>query len=243
VIDRQLSSADVQALNSADGLVAFFAILGYDTDARLSQSPANLGITNETLTRQIRRMELLADQDSLLQVYLVELSSVTVLASRGLAAAFRNRPPNCLLVLTADYERLDFVLLDRSAPKRQAAGIGQRQVVVRPRVLTVDRRNPTTVQLRVLRRLSYTESDALAQYDKLRSAFDVAEWSEEHFNNRALFADHYLRKRLPDLPPWQEDPKPKFREFRSFLERAASRWAGKTEDEVRTGLIEPALSS
>lgn len=74
MIDRQLSSADVQALNSADGLAAFFAILGYDTDARLSQSPANLGITNETLTRQIRRMELLADQDSLLQVYLVELS-------------------------------------------------------------------------------------------------------------------------------------------------------------------------
>ena len=241
MIDWQLSSADVQALNSADGLAAFFAILGYDTDARLSQSPANLGITNETLTRQIRRMELLADQDSLLQVYLVELSSVTVQASRGLAAAFRNRPPNCLLVLTADYERLDFVLLDRSAPKRQTAGIGQRQVVVRPRVLTVDRRNPTTVQLRVLRRLSYTESDALAEYDKLRSAFDVAEWSEEHFNNRALFADHYLRKRLPDLPPWQEDPKPTFREFRSLLERAASRWAGKTEDEVRTGLIEPAL--
>jgi hypothetical protein len=241
VVDLQVSSADVQALNTADAFAAFFAALGYDSDARLAQSPANLGISNETLTLQIERMELLADQDSLLQVYLVELSSITVQATRGLAAAFRNRPPNCLLVLTADYERLDFVLLDRSAPKRQTAGIGQRQVVVRPHVLTVDRRNPTTVQLRVLRRLSYIESDALAQYDKLRSAFDVAEWSKEHVNNRALFFDHYLRERLPDLPAWRGDPKPTFREVRSLFDRAAARWANKAEAEVRAGLIEPAF--
>ena len=34
-----------------------------------------------------------------------------------------------------------------------------RQVSVRPRILTVNRRNPSLVQLRVLRRFTYTESE------------------------------------------------------------------------------------
>ncbi|MEO8601715.1 MAG: hypothetical protein ABI629_03965 [bacterium] len=106
-----------------------------------------------------------------------------------------------------------------------------------------DRRNPSKVCLRVLRRLSYTEPDPIGQYDKLRSAFDIADWSEEHFNNRALFSDHYLRQRLPELPPWKEDPKPALRQLRALYERAASRWADEREDDLRRGLLEPALSA
>ena len=71
---------------------------------------------------------------------------------------------------------------------------------MRPRVLTVNRRNPDDVALRVLRRFSYTESDIFAQYDKLLSAYDVADWSEPFFNNRALFSDYYLTTRLPNSP-------------------------------------------
>jgi len=242
MIDREVTVAQVQGLNGADAVAAFFAGLGYNTDARLAQSAGNLGVTNETLQRQIRRLELLADHEGQLQVYLTELSSLTLAAVRGLAAAFRNRPGNYLLVLTADYERLDFVLLKKMAPPREPGQpMAQRQVVVRPRILTIDRRNPSRVHLRVLRRLSYSESDPFAQHDKLQSAFDVAEWSEEHFNNRALFSDHFLRERLPDFPEWLEDPKPAFQALRKLFERAAGRWAGKDETEVRAGLIEPAL--
>jgi len=48
------------------------------------------------------------------------------------------------------------------------------------------------VQFRVLRRFTYAEADADAQYDKLLSVYTVAEWSEPLFNNRALFSDYYL---------------------------------------------------
>lgn len=225
-------------------MAALFASLGFNTDARLAQTPANLGITTESLVRSIVRLERLADQEGLLQVYLVELTSVTVTATRGLATALRNRAGNYLLVLTHDYERIDFVLVEKKVPRSDTGhSIGQRQVSVRPRVLTVERRNPNRVCLRVLRRVTYTEPDPIAQYDKLCSAFDIADWSEEHFNNRALFSDHYLRQRLPELPPWKDDPKPVFRQLRAFYERAASRWADKREEELRRGLLEPALTA
>ena len=45
--------------------------------------------------------------------------------------------------------------------------------------------------MRTLRRFSYTEGDTLAQFDKLKAAYEVAYWSEPHFNNRALFSDYY----------------------------------------------------
>jgi hypothetical protein len=75
----------------------------------------------------------------------------------------------------------------------------------------------------------------------LKSAFDIADWSEEHFNNRALFADYYLRERLPEDPVWSEDPKPVFRRVRELYDRGASRWAGKAEQELRRNLFDPAL--
>ena len=108
-----------------------------------------------------------------------------------------------------DYQRLDFVLVERYSaelPKSQETfGLpsASRQVGVRPRILTVTRRNPNEVALRVLRRFSYTESDTFAQYEKLLSAYDVADWSEPFFNNRALFSDYYLTTRLPSSPEWE----------------------------------------
>ena len=60
----------------------------------------------------------------------------------------------------------------------------------------------------MLRRFTFTEVDEdgdldpYAQFDKLMSAFTVAEWSEPLFNNRALFSDYYLKERLPELDVW-----------------------------------------
>ena len=242
MLDRDIRREDLQGVSNRDQVAALFAALGYQTDARLTQSPANLGITADWLVRQITHVERVADQEALLQVYLIELSSVTLAATRGLASALRNRAGNYLLVLTHDYERIDFVLLEKVAPRAEPGQtIAQKQVAVRPRILTVERRNPTKVDLRVLRRLSYTEPDAIAQYEKLKSAFDIAYWSADHFNNRALFADYYLSERLREQAEWKEDPKPVFRRFRELYERAASRWAGKAEAELRSGLFTPAL--
>ena len=208
MFDKELTRQQIQNLNNAEGLIALFAYLGYDTNNRIPQTPANLGITAETIQRQIKRIERIADQQGLLSVYLVEMTSVTVAGIHGILRPLRNRAGQYLFVLTSDYEQIDFVLLQRITPEGDGKGITPKQVGIRPRVLTVDRRDPGEVALRVLRRFSYTEADPLAQFDKLLSAFGVAEWSEPLFNNRALFSDYYLNYRLREFPPWKEDPKP-----------------------------------
>lgn len=240
--DRELEARDLLSLSDRDGLVAFFSQLGYDTSARLVQEPEHLGITAEGPRRPIRRIERIANHESLFEVYLFELASVTLAHTRALARSFRNLAvPSILLVLTSDYDRIDFVLLEKVDPEDSGAGIGRRQVEVRTRTLSLDRRNPGLVALRVLRRFSWTEADAFAQFDKLRAAYAVAEWSEVEFNNRALFSDHFLLHRLPELAEWRDDPKPALREFRELYRGAAGRLATRLESECRAQLLEPAL--
>ena len=207
--DVDITRRDIQELEGADAVAAFFAKLGYNTDVRIEQAPENLGMTAEGTIRPIRRVELVADQEGFLQVYLFEVSSVTVSHTRALVRAFRERMGNYLLVLTSDYERIDFVLAERFIPPKSThpKGITQQQAGIRPRVLTVNRRNPTKVDLRVLRRFTYTEDDSYAQYDKLVAAYGIADWSEEHFNNRALFSDYFLMERLPEATGLEGRPK------------------------------------
>lgn len=243
ILDIDLEPSDVQGLSGADAIAAFFARLGYNTEARTRQSPGNLGLTAERTVRPIKKIELIADQDSLLQVYLFELTSVTIAHTRALARAFRNRAGNYLFILTSDYERLDFVLLERYVPEGSAAesGLGQRQAGIRPRVLTIDRRKPSPIDLRVLRRLTWTEGDVFAQYDKLLSAYAVADWSEAFFNNRALFSDYYLLERLRGRPEWGEDPKPAYLRLRQLYQGASMQFAGQDRTVLTHQLVEPTL--
>ena len=242
--DLDLTGRDIQALSAADALAAFFARLGYDTNVRTVQTPGNLGIGTEGTLRPIKRIELISDREGLFQVYLFELASVTVSHTRALARAFRNRAGNFLLVLTSDYEQLDFVLLERFLPTAAPGGtIGERQVGIRPRTLTVERHNPDRRTLRVLKRLTWTETDGFAQHDKLIAAYSVADWSEEHFNNRALFSDYYLLERLREFSEWREDPKPAYTALRSLYLDTFERFARKPVAEVKRGLVEPALAA
>ena len=242
--DRDLRPSDIQALSNKDGLAAFWGSLGYSIDARLEQTPQAMGITGETLQRQIRHIERIADQENgTLQVYLVELKSVTQANLQGIARAFRNRAGQFLVVLTSDYEDLDFVLLERVLPGAAEQGIGTRQVGIRPRSLTVNRRNPGPVELRVLRRFTFTEGDADAQFDKLLSAYAVAEWAEKFFNNRALFSDYYLNERLRSLPEWSEDPKPAYKRLRELYAGSPAKFTGKPESSLRNELFEPVLTA
>lgn len=244
-VDVDLAPRDIQALDSADAVAAFFARLGYNTAVRIKQEPANLGIAASGTIGPIRKIELLASQGNLLQVYLFEVKSVTVAHTRALVRSVaRDRIENFLLVITSDYERIDFVLVEKSEPQRAKTGrqLGQPRTVLRPRPLHVDRRKADNrVHLRVLRRFTYTESDPIAQYEKLLSALTIADWSEEYFNNRALFSDYYLTQRLTTTEQWRDDPKPVYKELRALYRGAVGRWAGKPEVDVRSGLIEPTL--
>src|SRR5438309_3024745 len=99
-LDVELDPRDIIALSDSNAIAGFFAKLGYNTEPRMIQTPANLRITADTITRAIKKAELIADQDGLFQVYLFELASVTVAVTRGVARAFRNFTGNYLLVLT-----------------------------------------------------------------------------------------------------------------------------------------------
>jgi len=242
--DRDLKSPDIQVLSSRDSIAAFFSSLGYNTDdksgARIKQSVSALGITPDTIAKTIKHVERLADQENgTLQVYLFELSSVTVMAIRALARAFRDRAGKYLLVLTSDYESIDFIFLERILPAAKDGGIATKGVAIRPHILTVKRRDPGTLALRVLRRFTYTESDADAQADKLLSAFGVAEWSERLFNNRALFSDYYLLERLPQSPEWSEQIKPQLLKLRELFVNVREKFGNQKEAVVREKLLQP----
>ena len=173
------------------------------------------------------------------------MKRVTVALTQMLARALRNRAGNFMLVLTADYERIDFVLMDLVRPTSKQSGLSTVQAYLHPRVLTIDRRNPSPIVLRVLRRFSYTEIDVYYQLDKLRSAYGVAEWSEPLFNNRALFSDYYLNERLRDTPEWAEAERaaPVLRTFQGLMADVRQRVSGKDETTARSQLLEPALTA
>src|SRR2546421_2993686 len=253
--DYELSRDDIQDLSSRDALAAFFAKLGYDTNDRLVQNVAAMGFTSDNLKSAITHIERLASQDGrMFEVYLFELKSVTIANTQGIVRTFRNRPGDYLLVLTDDYQRLDFVLVERYSSEfsrpQETFGLPStsRQVGVRPRILTVYRRTPAEVALRVLRRFSYTESDTIAQYEKLLSAYDVADWSEPFFNNRALFSDYYLTTRLPDSPEWENASEAgamtrAFRELRELYADVRETFSNQPEEAVRARLLEPVLTT
>jgi len=255
----EIAREHVQALSSADRLAEFFTHLRYPAGARLEMTPQSLQL-DATLTNAVRRIERLTSVEGgalqvylfelTSQVYLFELTSVTVAHTRALTRVFRNRVGNFLLVLTDDYERLDFVLLEREIPGLDGTNVSTRSVLVRPRILSVDRRNPDRVALRVLRRFTFTEydasaaADAYAQFDKIGSAYTVAEWSEPLFNNRALFSDYYLNERLPDLSEWNAEERNRaFRQVRKIFAQARRRFSGDDAAAARTELIRPLLET
>jgi len=243
--DYDLTSSDIQQLSSADAVAGLFTTLGYDTAQRIPQTAVAMGLP-ESLAREVTRIERIADEEQgALQVYLVELKHVAVVHIQTLARFFKSRAGLFLLVLTTpDYERLDFVLFEPTAPDvqgRPAGGFAAAQIVLRPRILSVKRSNPDPVSRRVLRRFSYTEIDADYQWDKLRSAYGVAEWSEPLFNNRALFSDYYLNERLPNRDEWKEDPHPSYHALSNLLVDVRQKFSNQSEEKLRLELLEPAF--
>ncbi|MFQ5595761.1 MAG: DNA methyltransferase, partial [Anaerolineae bacterium] len=245
--DHQLTAGDIGVLENAGQVVHFFAQLGYDVDASLPLDHAALGMDTEDLRQQIRAIRRVGQDptDGDIVIYLFEVRSVTVALTQQIARRFRERPENALLVLTSDYESLDFVLVDREVAAGKRIGSGLRQII-RPRTLTVHRRNPSPVNLRVLKRFTFTEADAGFQWEKLRSAFTLAEWTEQYFNNRALFSDYYLTERLTDpklTPEWAEDVRPIGREVLRHLADARRKYSRQQEQVIRQKLFEPLFAS
>lgn len=243
--DYELTARDIAELENSDRVIHFFSMLGYDVDRRTALPHSALGMDTDTLQPYILDIQqVAADPAEEIVVILFKVRSVTVALTHAIAQRFRQRPGNYLLVLTSDYETLDFVLLERIKTEGKGTG-GLPRYVIRPRILTVNRRNPGIVALRVLKRFTFTEADALYQWDKLRSAYSLAEWSEPDFNNRALFSDYYLKHRVTDKdlnPSWGEDVRSMGGEARRLLAGARARLTKEPEQTTRATLIEPLLA-
>lgn len=239
--DCDLKQSELQQIASADAMAGLFTALGYDTSQRVVQVPDAMGFP-EALAREVVHMERIATHDEhALQVYLVELKHVTVALTQAIARVLKSRAGLFLFALTTrDYEDIDFVLFESLVPEHSKGNkLSSPQVVIRPRILSVDRRNPDAVSLRVLRRFSYTEIDAYYQWDKLRSAYSVAEWSEPLFNNRALFSDYYLIDRLPQRDEWKEEPRSSYQAINKLLVDVREKFSRADEAKVRADFLEP----
>jgi hypothetical protein len=246
VNDVPLNASNIRQLENADEIAHFFAKLRYDVDQRTNiPDYAVLGMGNEDMRQHIHKIELIGKDpiDGDISIYLFEMRSVTAKLRNDIARRFRERPENAILVLTKDYEELEFVLLERVVSRSQSRRTTLKQAI-RPIPLTVNRLNPQSnpVALRVLKRFTFTEEDAAYQWEKLRSAYMLAEWSEEYFNNRALFSDYFLTARLTDqkiTPEWDEDIRPVGREVYKHLISARKNYTRQPEDLICKGLYEP----
>jgi hypothetical protein len=247
VNDEQLDNSDIRQLESADEIAHFFAKLRYDVDERTNIPDYSvLGMGSEDMRQHIHKIELIGKdpEDGDIIIYLFEVRSVTAKLRNDIARRFRERPENAILVLTKDYDELEFVMLERVVSRSQSRRTALKQAI-RPIPLTVNRFHPDSVALRVLKRFTFTEQDAAYQWEKLRSAYMLAEWSEEYFNNRALFSDYYLKERLTDpqiTPQWEEDVRPVGREIYKHVVTARQTYTRQTEDVICKKLYEPVFT-
>jgi hypothetical protein len=244
VNDEPLDISNIRQLENADRVAGLFHHLGYDITERTNIPDYTvLGMSGEDMRQNIQKIELISKDpvDGDIVIYLFEVRSVTAKLRNDIARRFRERPENALLVLTKDYQELEFVLLERIVSRSQSRRAAFKQSI-RPIPLTVNRLNPDPIALRVLKRFTFTEEDAAYQWEKLRSAYMLAEWTEEYFNNRALFSDYYLKERLTDeqiTPEWREDVKRIGREIFRHLTTARKNYTRQTEAVIRKGLFEP----
>lgn len=212
----QITAADIQAISDCAEVARFLAKLGYDVSEPADQTSAGLGIAERTqhlvlTARRVVGHRAAPGLPPALEIYCFETTVLTADLRQSVVAAFRNKPAQVLLILaTRDFRQLDFVLVQKSLAVVATGG----QVSVSHQLFSVDRRHPSRVHLRVVNRMSNVALDPYAQFDRIRDAFRLAEWSEDEFNNRNLFSDYFLKNRLPQqsqFPVWHGDFKPAYK--------------------------------
>lgn len=244
----EITTSDMQAASSLEGLRQLVARLGYDASDPIDQTGASLGIAERVQHQVIRAQRVAAQRlapggPSGLEIYAFEVTSLTADLRKAVASSFRDKPANVLLILTTrDYDPLDLVIVEKSLRESRVSGGA---VAVSHRFLSIDRRNPSRVHLRVLERMRNTAADPYAQFDRVVDAFKFAEWSEDEFNNRNLFSDYFLKHRLPIrelFPIWEVNVKPA-RQTIERIWRAADDPAKLPLPDYFAKFIEPMLSA
>lgn len=238
VTDVDLESKDISSMSSADAVAGFLTKLGYPTGSRKELTGASLGLTGDSADA-VKNVELLAvDADNDFRVVFVKVRSITAKIRNDLARKLGQTGSDHLIILASNFDVLEFVLLDKRT-RQQRGPVAGGTVQIIPRIVTVNRKGNTRLDRRILRRLTWTESDGLDQFEKLRSVFESAAFTTHYFQNRALFADHYLQNRLPDDTAWRDNPTNDFGETKELMRDARKLWTGKSEQTIRDELFDP----
>jgi hypothetical protein len=236
--DLDLTAKEITELASPDAIAAFLAKLGYDTSDRALLSPGALGLSGDSASA-VKKIELLSeDPEQFLRVVFAQPKSLTAKVRTDLVRVLGKSNLDHMLVLASDFDTLEFVFLDKR--KREQKGpVASERIQVVPKTISISRRTPTRLDLRTLRRFTWTCRDALEQFDKLRSVFDAAAYTGEYFQNRGLFSDYFLRDRLREDPAWPDNPSEMFAFVRDLLREAQTRLNSAGKDTLRNQLIEP----
>ena len=243
----EITAADVQALSGPEELRRFLGTLGYDVSDPVEQTAASLGVAERyqhaiSQAHRVAAERLEPGTDPALEVYWFEVGSLTADLRKAVVSAFRNKPAQTLVILTTkDFNPIDFALVQREPRKGPMPG----GPAISHRLFSLDRRNPTRVHLRVLKRMANKAGDPYAQYDRIKDAFRLAEWSEDEFNNRNLFSDYFLKHRLPrkDLfPVFHRDVRPARREVSDALKKTGDT-RNLTADELEDKLVKPLMAA
>ncbi|GHO65549.1 hypothetical protein KSC_044410 [Ktedonobacter sp. SOSP1-52] len=269
--EYEIPSQVILDLSSIERIAEFFAALGYNpnpegfpqsTDALKN----NLHPSDEELRNKIRWMRQIGFRSdvsfSKFYVYVYVLPSLTqTLIKRIFRDLSKHEGDYLVVVCDEKIEEIDIVYIDRTlgtnthfVTQPSLPGIQpvfQNPVSTRMRLLSIKRSNPSHVVRRVLNRFRWPTNRSVAtQCEILSSAYDVAEWSEEYFNNRALFSDHYLTTNVPAQDEWL-DSRNNMREanhltaayqgLRRRYDDAADTFFEQPSGAMRKQLIEPAL--
>jgi hypothetical protein len=236
--DLDLTPKDIGELTSPDAVTGFLDRLGYSTKIRCPLTPESIGLSGDAAST-FKKIELLSeDQDEVLRVVFAQPKSLTAKARTDLVRVLGRSITDHLLVLASDYEALEFVLIDKRRKEQQGpAGVERIQPV--PKTISVNRRSPSRLDLRILRRFTWTCKDGYDQYDKLKSVFDAAVYTGDYFQNRGLFADYFLRDRLQDGAAWKDNPSTTFAFVRDLYKDAQANWQSKDKEVLRAQLFKP----
>ena len=236
--DIDLETGDIVELGSLDAIVSFFNKLGYDTGSRAPLTPEAIGLSGDA-AKSLKKVELVSeDPEGFLRIVFAQSKSLTAKVRNDLARVLGKSTTDHVVVLTSDFTTVEFVFLDKRR-KKSKGPVGTQRIQVVPKTFSVNRRTPSRLDQRILRRFTWTGRDALDQFDKLRSVFEAASYTGKYFQNRGLFSDYFLRARLTEDSNWQDNPSKMYTDIRDLMTGAQQRWRDKPEDVTRKELFDP----
>jgi hypothetical protein len=116
--DITLKKSDIKLLFNQKAILAFFTQLVYNTENHSVHNSSVIGFTGDPLAHESRSIELIADENGELMVYMIEFK-ILQWHQPVLARALRNWSGNFMLMLIFIYERLEYTLLEPVLPERR----------------------------------------------------------------------------------------------------------------------------